>query len=78
MIFVSTANFGGTSDQARFTEVFLSHLVDPSMSALGHKQTSRDVRVMSVISLKGDIHLRGLHVCLVPLADIRGARRLAH
>jgi hypothetical protein len=25
-----------------------------------------DVRVMSVIPLKADIHLRGLHVCLVP------------
>jgi hypothetical protein len=32
--------------------------------------TSRDVRVMSVIPLKADIHLRGLHVCLVPKADI--------
>jgi hypothetical protein len=32
--------------------------------------TSRDVRVMSVIPLKADIHLRGLHVCLVPEADI--------
>jgi len=26
---------------------------------------------MSVIALKADIHLRGLHVCLVPGADIR-------
>jgi hypothetical protein len=32
--------------------------------------TSRDVRVMSVIPLKADIHLRGLHVCLVPRGDI--------
>ena len=42
-----------------------------SMSALGHKRTSRQVRVMSVIPLKSDIHQRGLHVRLVPLADIR-------
>ena len=32
------------------------------MSALGHEQTSRDVRVMSVIPLKPDIHQRGSHV----------------
>jgi hypothetical protein len=30
------------------------------MSALGHEQTSRNVRVMSVIPLKADIHQRGL------------------
>ena len=30
-----------------------------SMSALGHEQTSRHVRVMSVIPLKADIHQRG-------------------
>ena len=29
------------------------------MSALGHKQTSRNVRVMSVIPLKANIHQRG-------------------
>jgi hypothetical protein len=29
------------------------------MSALGQKQTSRHVRVMSVIPLKADIHQRG-------------------
>ena len=40
------------------------------MSALGHKQISRHVRVMSVILLKADIHQRGLHVGLVPKADI--------
>ena len=40
------------------------------MSALGHEQTSRHVRVMSVIPLKADIQQRGLHVRLVPQADI--------
>jgi len=40
----------------------------PLMSALGHKQTSRHVRVMSVIPLKADIHKR-LYVRLVPKAD---------
>ena len=34
------------------------------MSALGHYPTSRDVRVISVISLKVDIHQRRLHVGL--------------
>jgi hypothetical protein len=38
----------------------------PFMSALGHEQTSRHVRVMSVIAPKTDIHQRGLHVRLVP------------
>jgi hypothetical protein len=36
------------------------------MSASGHEQTSRHVRVMSIISLKADIHQRRLHVRLVP------------
>jgi hypothetical protein len=40
------------------------------MSALGHEQTSRHVRVMSVIPFKADIHQRGLHVRLVPATDI--------
>ena len=40
------------------------------MSALGHEQTSRHVRVMSVIPLKADIHQRELHVRYVPIADI--------
>ena len=40
------------------------------MSALGQKQTSRHVRVMSVIPLKADIHQRGLHVRFVPVAEI--------
>jgi hypothetical protein len=41
-----------------------------SASALGHEQTSRQVRLMSLIPLKVDVHRRGLHVRLVPLADI--------
>ena len=40
------------------------------MSALGHEQTSRHVRVMSVIPLKADIDRRGLQVRFVPEADI--------
>lgn len=40
------------------------------MSASGHEQTSRHVRVMSVIPLKADIHRRGLHVR--PLASVSG------
>ena len=42
------------------------------MFALGHEQTSRHVRVMSVVTLKADIHQRGLHVRLVPKADMLG------
>ena len=38
-------------------------------SALDHKRTSRDVRVMSALPLKADIHQRGLHVCFVPCVD---------
>jgi hypothetical protein len=37
---------------------------------MGQKQTSRHVHVMSVIPLKADIHQRGLHVRLVPVADV--------
>ena len=37
---------------------------------MGHEQTSRHVRVMSVIPLKADIHPREWHVCLVPKADL--------
>ena len=40
------------------------------MSALGHEHTSRHVRIMSVLPLKADIRWRGLHVRLVPQADI--------
>jgi hypothetical protein len=39
-------------------------------SALGHEQTSRHVRVMSVLPLKADIRQREWHVRLVPLADV--------
>jgi hypothetical protein len=48
------------------------------MSALGHEQTSRHVRVMSVIRLKTDIHQRGLHVRLVPQADILPSEITGH
>ena len=40
------------------------------MSALGHKQTSRDVRVMSALRPKADIAAVEWHVCFVPLADV--------
>ena len=40
------------------------------MSALGHEQTSRHVRVMSALPPIADIHQRGLHVRLVPITDI--------
>ena len=43
------------------------------MSALGHEQTSRHVRVMSVIPLKADIRHCVEHVCFVPATDISGA-----
>ena len=42
------------------------------MSALGQKQTSRHVRVISVIPLKADIHQREWHIRYVPLADVIG------
>ena len=41
------------------------------MSAMGHEQTSRHVRVMSVIPLKADIQQRSLHVRFVPITDVR-------
>ena len=47
----------------------MSVLAYERKSAKGHEQTSRHERVMSVIPLKGDIHQRGLHVRLVPIAD---------
>jgi hypothetical protein len=43
----------------------------------GHEQTSRHVRVMSVIPLKADIHQRGLHVRFVPRPDMIGDRWLS-
>ena len=40
------------------------------MSAMGHEQTSRHFRVMSVVPLKADIRQRGLRVRFVPKADM--------
>jgi hypothetical protein len=48
-----------------------------AMSASGQKQTSHHVRVMSVISLKADIHQRGLYVRLVPVAATGACERPA-
>jgi hypothetical protein len=46
------------------------------MSALGHEQTSRNVRVMSVIPFKTDIRQRERHVRYVPThAPQQTARR---
>jgi hypothetical protein len=42
------------------------------MSAMGHEQTSRHVRVMSIIPLEADIHQRGLHVRFVPSGHHNG------
>ena len=39
------------------------------MSTMGHEQTSRLVRVMSVVPQKADIRQRRLHVRLVPIGD---------
>ena len=55
--------------------VILKHPLACRMSPLGHEQTSRHVRVMSVIPLKADIHQRGLHVRLVPKADLGDGER---
>ena len=33
------------------------------MSEMGHEQTSRDIRIMSVLPLKADIRQREWHVC---------------
>ena len=41
------------------------------MSAMGHEQTSRHVRVISVILLKADIRQRIEHVCFVPIAKLK-------
>jgi hypothetical protein len=41
-----------------------------STSALGHEQTSRHVRVMSVVPLKADIHRREWLVRYVPIVDM--------
>ena len=41
-----------------------------SMSALGHKQTSAHVRVMSALPPKADIDQHGRDVRFVPKADI--------
>ena len=37
---------------------------------MGHEQTSRHVRVKSVLPLKADIRQRIEHICFVPIADM--------
>jgi len=41
-------------------------LIGKFINGIGHEQTSRHVRVMSVLPLKADIHQRGLRVRFVP------------
>src|SRR5690349_24915738 len=41
----------------------------PPLSALGQKQTSDDVHIMSALPPKADIHWRDRHVRFVPEAD---------
>jgi hypothetical protein len=45
------------------------------MSGMGHEQTSRNVRVMSVIPLKAVVDQRGLHVRFVPQAEVPDSRQ---
>ena len=45
------------------------HSSNRPTSAMGHEQTSRDVRVMSVIPLKADMLIVGMNVCYVPCVD---------
>jgi hypothetical protein len=44
--------------------------IPPQMSALGQKQTSAHVRVMSALPPKADIRCRDQHVRFLPKADI--------
>src|SRR6476620_9502616 len=55
--------------RARSTGRGQPHVLWSQMSALGQKQTSRHVRVMSVIPLKADIHQRVLHGPATPLCS---------
>jgi hypothetical protein len=61
----------GFGQDGRLVRRGTSRIAMLPMSVLGHDQTPRHVRVVSVIPLKADIHQRGLHVRLVPLADMR-------
>jgi hypothetical protein len=46
------------------------------MSALGHKRTSKHVRIMSALPPKADIVQHGGHVRFVPKADIPSFTKL--
>ena len=48
------------------------------MTASGHKQTSRDVRVASALPPIADIRRMSWHVRFVPLADMERIRRTAN
>jgi len=43
---------------------------DPTLSALGHKQTQRHRAAMSALPPKADIERHDRNVCFVPQADI--------
>jgi hypothetical protein len=61
-VFLKT-NFRTNPHDVRFTA---------EMSALGQKQTFRDVEAMSALPLITDIDRRHSNVCFVPIADITG------
>jgi hypothetical protein len=50
---------------------------EPSMSALGQKQTSVHVRVMSALLLKADMAQQDRDVRLVPLAEVADLHSIA-
>ena len=52
----------GIRSERRLTQEVELHLAYRWFCKLDQKQTSRDVRVMSVIPLKPEIHRRGSHV----------------
>mgnify|MGYP007123202838 CR=1 FL=1 len=56
------------------SQVTTHDLSDLRMSALGHKQTSRDVRVTSALPPIADIRRMSWHVRLVPQADVDCSR----
>jgi hypothetical protein len=52
------------------TAILRSSNSEKSMSALGQKATSRDVRTLSALPLKADIRQRDQDVCFGPKGDM--------